>query len=147
MRYKALVLGWIEEEESCSRPSQRGGQGFIYILLYQTMLILTNAFYLVFNLSIFLVVLKSRAIVSVLQLVLRNPLIHITSALCCYTCDTCLWSTTSTWSQWLALFSSAVHEPVSPGVGSKYEEMTRLYIQDLKPAFNVNISSEKLMFY
>ena len=70
-----------------------GTWGFIYILLWQTMLIVTNDFDLVFNLFMFLVVLKGRAIVCVPKLVLRNPLIHISSALCCYTCDTCVWST------------------------------------------------------
>ena len=78
---------------ACSRPNQRGTWGFIYILLWQTMLIVTNDFDLVFNLFMLLVVLKGRAIVCVPKLVLRNPLIHISSALCCYTCDTCVWST------------------------------------------------------
>lgn len=84
------------------------------------MLIVTNDFDLVFNLFMFLVVLKGRAIVCVPKLVLRNPLIHISSALCCYTCDTCVCGVPrSTWSHWSAIVISADHEPASLGVDSK----------------------------
>ena len=104
---------------ACSRPNQRVGRGFIYILLWQTMLIVTNAFDLVFNLFMFLVVLKGRAIVYVPRLVLRNQLIHISSALCCYTCNTCVWSTQINLEPLISIIYFSRPEPASLGVGSK----------------------------